>query len=146
MQTAQVHSSSSRQIELARATQRPIMANCDPTGATPLACRGCNKLSPSRLVADNRVIASRQPVCVKQKHAGKHFAHNRALVEAKGQFFGLLASGDALVPDALEKLARCGIRKANGTFFVQSAHVAAARTEKSSATASPIQSMHTCAN
>ncbi|MFY9839270.1 MAG: glycosyltransferase family A protein, partial [Xanthobacteraceae bacterium] len=43
---------------------------------------------------------------LKQKHAGKHIAHNRALVEAKGQFFGIVDSDDALVPDALERLAR----------------------------------------
>ena len=48
MWTAHVHSSSPRQIELARAARRPIMANRDPTRATPLACRGCNKLSQSR--------------------------------------------------------------------------------------------------
>jgi glycosyltransferase involved in cell wall biosynthesis len=41
-----------------------------------------------------------------QDHAGKHFAHNRALIEAQGRFFVVLDSDDAFVPDALEKLAR----------------------------------------
>ena len=40
-----------------------------------------------------------------QRHAGKHFAHNRALIEARGRFFSCLDSDDALVPDALEKFA-----------------------------------------
>jgi glycosyltransferase involved in cell wall biosynthesis len=43
---------------------------------------------------------------LRQDHLGKHFAHNRALVEARGYFFSCLDSDDALVPDALEKLAR----------------------------------------
>jgi glycosyltransferase involved in cell wall biosynthesis len=42
---------------------------------------------------------------VRQDHAGKHFAHNRALKQARGQFLGCLDSDDALTPDALEKLA-----------------------------------------
>ena len=60
----------------------------------------------SELIAIWDEIANFPVRCVKQTHAGKHFAHNRALVEAKGQFFGILDSDDALVPDALEKLAR----------------------------------------
>jgi glycosyltransferase involved in cell wall biosynthesis len=40
----------------------------------------------------------------KQDHSGKHFAHNLALREAKGQFFMLLDSDDACVPRALEKI------------------------------------------
>lgn len=40
----------------------------------------------------------------KQKRAGKHAAHNSALGEAQGYFFGCLDSDDALLPDALEKL------------------------------------------
>ena len=43
---------------------------------------------------------------VKQVHAGKHVAHNRALVEAKGSLFVILDSDDALVPSALATLAR----------------------------------------
>jgi len=42
----------------------------------------------------------------RQDHAGKHFAHNRALIETQGRFFVVLDSDDAFVPDALEKLAR----------------------------------------
>ena len=41
---------------------------------------------------------------VKQDNGGKHLAHNRALVEARGQFFATVDSDDALVSDALEKL------------------------------------------
>jgi glycosyltransferase involved in cell wall biosynthesis len=41
-----------------------------------------------------------------QDHRGKHFAHNRALVEARGRFFVVLDSDDAFVPDALEKMVR----------------------------------------
>jgi glycosyltransferase involved in cell wall biosynthesis len=40
-----------------------------------------------------------------QEHAHKHIAHNRALAEARGRFFSCLDSDDALLPDALEKLA-----------------------------------------
>jgi len=43
---------------------------------------------------------------VKQNHAGKHVAHNRALVEARGRLFVILDSDDALVPGALETLKR----------------------------------------
>lgn len=43
---------------------------------------------------------------VRQDRAGKHFAYNRALVEARGYFFSCLDSDDALVPDALEKMVR----------------------------------------
>lgn len=42
---------------------------------------------------------------VKQGHAGKHVAHNRALAEAKGRLFVILDSDDALVPSALETVA-----------------------------------------
>jgi len=42
---------------------------------------------------------------VPQDHAGKHFAHNRALIEARGRIFANVDSDDALVPDALEKMA-----------------------------------------
>lgn len=41
---------------------------------------------------------------LRQDHAGKHVAYNRALIEARGQFFSPLDSDDALVPDALAKL------------------------------------------
>jgi len=40
-----------------------------------------------------------------QEHSGKHFAHNLAVREARGQFFMLLDSDDACVPQALERLA-----------------------------------------
>jgi glycosyltransferase involved in cell wall biosynthesis len=43
--------------------------------------------------------------CFKQDHSGKHFAHNLALREAKGEFFMLLDSDDACVPQALERIA-----------------------------------------
>lgn len=43
---------------------------------------------------------------LRQGHAGKHFAHNLALIEARGRLFTVLDSDDALVPDALEKLER----------------------------------------
>jgi glycosyltransferase involved in cell wall biosynthesis len=43
---------------------------------------------------------------LRQNHAGKHFAHNLALNEARGRLFTVLDSDDALVPDALEKLER----------------------------------------
>jgi len=41
---------------------------------------------------------------IRQCHAGKHFAHNRALKEARGQFFACLDSDDALPQDSLERL------------------------------------------
>jgi glycosyltransferase involved in cell wall biosynthesis len=44
---------------------------------------------------------------IRQDHAGKHIAHNRALAEARGVFFAPLDSDDALVPDALQKLFHC---------------------------------------
>ena len=47
---------------------------------------------------------------LRQNRAGKHFAHNLALKEARGQLFRVLDSDDALVPDALEKLERCGAK------------------------------------
>ena len=56
-------------------------------------------IPPGPIVADFRVRY------VKQDHAGKHVAHNRALVEAKGRLFVILDSDDALVPIALETLA-----------------------------------------
>jgi glycosyltransferase involved in cell wall biosynthesis len=40
----------------------------------------------------------------KQNHAGKHFAHNLAVREARGRFFLPLDSDDACVPNALEKM------------------------------------------
>jgi len=40
-----------------------------------------------------------------QDHSGKHFAHNLAVREAHGQFFMLLDSDDACVPQALERIA-----------------------------------------
>jgi glycosyltransferase involved in cell wall biosynthesis len=43
---------------------------------------------------------------IAQQHAGKHVAYNRALTEARGQFFTCLDSDDALLPDGLEKLVR----------------------------------------
>jgi len=41
---------------------------------------------------------------VAQTHAGKHVAHNRALREARGEFFVVLDSDDACVPTALERM------------------------------------------
>lgn len=41
---------------------------------------------------------------IRQRHAGKHVAHNRALKEARGQFFACLDSDDALPEDSLERL------------------------------------------
>lgn len=43
---------------------------------------------------------------LRQEHSGKHFAHNHALIEARGELFTVLDSDDAFVPDALEKLER----------------------------------------
>jgi glycosyltransferase involved in cell wall biosynthesis len=43
---------------------------------------------------------------LRQDHAGKHFAHNRMLKEARGRFMVVLDSDDAFVPDALHKLMR----------------------------------------
>lgn len=44
--------------------------------------------------------------CIRQRHAGKHVAHNRALGEARGRFFACLDSDDALPPDSLEQLVK----------------------------------------
>src|SRR5689334_10670426 len=41
---------------------------------------------------------------LRQEHAGKHIAHNRALKEAQGCFFACVDSDDALHPEALETL------------------------------------------
>jgi glycosyltransferase involved in cell wall biosynthesis len=41
----------------------------------------------------------------KQEHSGKHVARNLAVVEARGRFFALVDSDDALVPNALERIA-----------------------------------------
>jgi len=41
---------------------------------------------------------------IAQPHAGKHIAHNRAIREARGQFFIILDSDDACVPTALERM------------------------------------------
>ena len=41
---------------------------------------------------------------MKQNHAGKHVAWNRALQKAQGEWFVIADSDDAFVPDALEKL------------------------------------------
>jgi glycosyltransferase involved in cell wall biosynthesis len=41
---------------------------------------------------------------IRQCHAGKHVAHNRALKEARGQFFACLDSDDALPQDSLDRL------------------------------------------
>jgi len=43
---------------------------------------------------------------LRQDHAGKHIAHNRALKEAYGRYFFPVDSDDALVADALERLTR----------------------------------------
>jgi glycosyltransferase involved in cell wall biosynthesis len=41
---------------------------------------------------------------IRQEHTGKHIAHNRALKEARGQFFAIMDSDDALLPHALERM------------------------------------------
>ena len=41
---------------------------------------------------------------IRQAHGGKHIAHNRALREARGKFFAILDSDDALPPSALERM------------------------------------------
>jgi glycosyltransferase involved in cell wall biosynthesis len=41
----------------------------------------------------------------RQDHSGKHIAHNLALREARGFFFASIDSDDALVPNALERIA-----------------------------------------
>jgi len=41
---------------------------------------------------------------VRQQHAGKHVAYNRALQEAQGSLFTVLDSDDGLLPLALEKM------------------------------------------
>lgn len=41
---------------------------------------------------------------VRQPHGGKHVAYNRALDLARGRFFTVLDSDDALLPDALKSL------------------------------------------
>jgi glycosyltransferase involved in cell wall biosynthesis len=42
---------------------------------------------------------------IKQDHSGKHIANNRAVQEARGQFFLVLDSDDACTPQALERMA-----------------------------------------
>jgi glycosyltransferase involved in cell wall biosynthesis len=41
---------------------------------------------------------------IRQPHAGKHVAHNRALRAARGEFFLVFDSDDACVPTALERM------------------------------------------
>jgi glycosyltransferase involved in cell wall biosynthesis len=41
----------------------------------------------------------------KQEHSGKHVARNLAVREARGRFFALIDSDDAIVPNALERIA-----------------------------------------
>jgi len=40
----------------------------------------------------------------KQEHSGKHVARNLAVREARGRFFALIDSDDALMPNALERI------------------------------------------
>jgi glycosyltransferase involved in cell wall biosynthesis len=42
---------------------------------------------------------------IRQDHAGKHFAHNRAAREARGELFVTLDSDDACAPETLERIA-----------------------------------------
>ena len=42
---------------------------------------------------------------LKQENSGKHVARNLAVREARGRFFALIDSDDALVPNALERIA-----------------------------------------
>jgi glycosyltransferase involved in cell wall biosynthesis len=41
---------------------------------------------------------------IRQQHAGKHVAYNRAIEEAQGSLFTVLDSDDGLLPHALEKM------------------------------------------
>ena len=41
---------------------------------------------------------------IKQENGGKHRAHNRALTEARGEYFFCLDSDDMLSPDAVERI------------------------------------------
>src|SRR4030095_1387671 len=41
---------------------------------------------------------------IRQRHQGKHIAHNNAIAHAKGELFAVLDSDDTLVPNALERL------------------------------------------
>ena len=41
---------------------------------------------------------------ISQHHQGKHRAYNKALASARGDFFTVLDSDDAIVPKALERL------------------------------------------
>lgn len=58
----------------------------------------------ARLMTDWACAADFPIRYIRQSHAGKHIAHNRALKEARGQFFACLDSDDALPEDSLERL------------------------------------------
>jgi len=58
----------------------------------------------AELVAAWANVASFKIRYIRQSHGGKHIAHNRALPEARGKFFAVLDSDDAILPDALETM------------------------------------------
>ena len=60
----------------------------------------------TRELIENWIKRADFPICyIEQDHSGKHIAHNRAVQEARGQFFLTLDSDDACVPQALERMA-----------------------------------------
>ena len=59
----------------------------------------------AELIADWTLTADFSIRYFKQEHRGKHFAHNFAVREARGQFFLTLDSDDACLPDAIERMA-----------------------------------------
>jgi glycosyltransferase involved in cell wall biosynthesis len=59
----------------------------------------------SKLIAGWQIIVEFPIRYLRQEHSGKHFAHNRAIREARGRYFVSLDSDDALVPVALERMA-----------------------------------------
>src|SRR6266576_5358341 len=59
----------------------------------------------TRLLIRSYLEAAALPVrYIYQEHQGKHVAHNRAVLEAKGEFLLPLDSDDALLPHALMRL------------------------------------------
>jgi glycosyltransferase involved in cell wall biosynthesis len=58
----------------------------------------------AELVAAWQKVARFEIRYVRQQHAGKHIAHNRALKEARGRFFVVADSDDGLLPHALDRI------------------------------------------
>ena len=58
----------------------------------------------AELVAGWQKSASFAIRYIRQEHGGKHIAHNRALKEARAEFFVVADSDDGLVPNALERI------------------------------------------